>query len=968
MVLVLLVTSLIGLVGFLALAIDLGMLAIAKSQCQNAADVIATAGARTLNGDTTASNFNNYNNVDPIARSTAGVNYVLSRQINTTGTDSLTAKPTVEIKVGQYLYDRSAAVFRVSMPTVAGTRADATQNWSLVQATVRSSGNALFSRIFGKQLLGVTANASAVHRPRDTVIILDFSGSMRYSSILGVQDDGTGGNYSNNPDPIVPKFGSYSDTTNAAMVQTRTFSSGSPSNFTAAVNANSNRTPIVEAFYSDYQPTRTSPTPAKAFTSGGNGDSEGYVSGDKSLKITRNTGSSYAKTLEEIAFSDFTGTGTARRSPAFETSGYGLSALNYGASGFQGWTRGPAYYGKTFFIWPPDPRDATATGAADYGTNGEGSANNAKDWRQRFFLMQATSHVGSTTSASLTGPWIPVDDNARLWNEAGHWRSPRYNYTAATGSSANFTALNGNQREFYRVNYRAILRWLFTEGPDPFPAKLMAGRILYYDAKPNWSDANLNTRWWSWNTSARPSSTVPSGMTRQQYHNEWFWKDYIDFVLGISCSGGGGSTGRCDWTTYNPSGSSYDRPSVTPLTGYGDDFVWGTVRITPKADLTGTTKPYMHSLDNPRRPKNHFWFGPLSMVDYITCDSLSNTTRYLYSPGTSYEAPLYALKIGISAAIKNIRLNHPNDVVSLIFFSDSRFKRARVGLGRDYQRMLDSLWFPQATLNNYNGGTATPVSPFDSDNREGTPRADGGTSYPLSLMWAFNQFSDADSELKTYNSSGQAGETGGYGRRGSRRLIIFETDGLPNTVVSDSGGTAIQPLTKAQNAQGANTSYYKVRYKPSSADSYTTTYLSDNNSTVVNQIRDVCNQICGLESTSGFSTIRKPVYLHALGFGPAIQPGSSARTAALTTLQMMEQIGQTQDANAGTPLPTPGVPFRLPDGSMEPFTDKIPEFKLIYGPDGINPDGSIAPGGVADKLQKAIDMILTQDVKIALIE
>jgi hypothetical protein len=58
----------------------------------------------------------------------------------------------------------------------------------------------------------------------------------------------------------------------------------------------------------------------------------------------------------------------------------------YGYSGgavpnWSGYTQGPGYWGKTFFIWPPDPRGATkACTAANFANNG------AMDWRQRFFI------------------------------------------------------------------------------------------------------------------------------------------------------------------------------------------------------------------------------------------------------------------------------------------------------------------------------------------------------------------------------------------------------------------------------------------------------------------------------------------------------------------------------------------------------------------------------------------------------
>ena len=54
----LLALSMVALLGFLALAIDIGMLAIAKTQAQNAADLAALTAARTLNGNST----NTYNN------------------------------------------------------------------------------------------------------------------------------------------------------------------------------------------------------------------------------------------------------------------------------------------------------------------------------------------------------------------------------------------------------------------------------------------------------------------------------------------------------------------------------------------------------------------------------------------------------------------------------------------------------------------------------------------------------------------------------------------------------------------------------------------------------------------------------------------------------------------------------------------------------------------------------------------
>ena len=51
-VLPLVTVCLVGLMAFIALAIDIGMMALARTQSQSAADIAALAGARTLNGQT----------------------------------------------------------------------------------------------------------------------------------------------------------------------------------------------------------------------------------------------------------------------------------------------------------------------------------------------------------------------------------------------------------------------------------------------------------------------------------------------------------------------------------------------------------------------------------------------------------------------------------------------------------------------------------------------------------------------------------------------------------------------------------------------------------------------------------------------------------------------------------------------------------------------------------------------------
>ena len=120
---------------------------------------------------------------------------------------------------------------------------------------------------------------------------------------------------------------------------------------------------------------------------------------------------------------------------------------------------------------------------------------------------------------------------------------------------------------------------------------------------------------------------------------------------------------------------------------------------------TNADSPYMHYNDNPIRPRAHFWFGPMTMVDFLGCYNLwfdvsPNCSRFCWWPGTCHEFPQYACKLGIQAALNDINNNHPNDYVSLITFSTpkdsaARFVQvARAATGEDYRGLLRDMSLP----------------------------------------------------------------------------------------------------------------------------------------------------------------------------------------------------------------------------------------------------------------------------------
>ena len=193
-VLPLVALTIVAQLSFLALAIDLGMLAIAKTQVQNAADLAALTAARTSNGDATSTY--NQSAATTNAQNALTYNSILGKAIQSS---------QLQLSYGSYDYNQTTQTFNANFPATSGMPNTA------VDATVTS--NSLpggFSKIFGSQFLpNVSATAQAVHRPRDIALVMDLSSSMRYGTLLGF-DIQTSTRTTNNPDTLVPTFGHYS--------------------------------------------------------------------------------------------------------------------------------------------------------------------------------------------------------------------------------------------------------------------------------------------------------------------------------------------------------------------------------------------------------------------------------------------------------------------------------------------------------------------------------------------------------------------------------------------------------------------------------------------------------------------------------------------------------------------------------------------------------------------------------------
>src|SRR5262249_8052172 len=158
----------------------------------------------------------------------------------------------------------------------------------------------------------------------------------------------------------------------------------------------------------------------------------------------------------------------------------------------------------------------------------------------------------------------------------------------------------------------------------------------------------------------------------------------------------------------------------------------------------------------------------MTLVDFL---GNMNVGARQWMPGTITEAPMWQCKAGVQAALKDIRSNHPNDLVSLVSFSKpagyspstgselqpGTYNSARSARGRNYNKMTNSLYFATSVA-----ATGTEIHPYDP-NMSDVPKSIGGTCYAMGLMLAYNQFSRGagDADLRAFASSpappGQAG-------------------------------------------------------------------------------------------------------------------------------------------------------------------------------------------------------------------
>jgi Flp pilus assembly protein TadG len=838
-VLPLMVVCLVGMCGFVGLAIDLGLVAVAKTQCQNAADAAAMAGARSLDG-TPGQNLGSTTTVGSAmsnCQAIAMANIVLNQNIQASN---------VVMLFGTFHYDTTNQVFTPTFPDSNGTLPTG-DNYNLVQVTINTTVQTTFASAFAainpsfQSMMGVSAVSQAAHRPRDVCIILDYSGSMNNESDLwnneayldNGQNNTTLGyiwpqpantNFtSNNLETVYPLFGPYSqnnnygDYTSWPNLLCPAASSGPSNYFNTPSKVGNNTVPAtasmigksnvsipalgVVAQVGDYYANpRGAGTLTAAFTSQPDtyattpvGDTYLSNQGGSSKTWSSPAGSTYTTTVATTV-NDIRGTTTL--DSTWESQGY--KAVT--GSPFKGHTVGPRYWGKTFFMWPPDP------------TN---------DWRRNFFFE----------ADGVT----PLDDNNMMFKNAypGYLDPP------------------GN----YVINYKAILNWIRNTGTNPFPNQMRSGDIQFYSSIPSDVPASAYNH-------NNPNYNITNTDQR-------FWKEYIDWVLGV-------------WRS--PEGNV--QHTQNPTCSIGPDFVFGTVQITGKP----TDGRYMDYKDNVWRPRHRMWFGPMTMIQFMLDTGIV--------PGTAHDISMYPMKSGVGAALQDIQNNHPNDKVALLPFSRPQFtndnpsngswNNPQYNLNNNYTAMLNSMWLPNVT--------SSDQAPWDTATVQ-IPHAHGdwnaNTSSSYGFMLAYNQYSSST----TVSAAG----VGGLGRKGSTRLIIYETDGMANEDSVPTGGT------NGFVNNGKYNSYYAI------LPGQTVNGAGYSQTNLLQVVEAICNKDDSTAFRSlpsgyptppaypGYATPSKPVIVHCIAFGAIFEAPNSIQTSSVSLLQQISTIGGTVFPANSTP-------------------------------------------------------------------
>jgi len=318
--------------------------------------------------------------------------------------------------------------------------------------------------------------------------------------------------------------------------------------------------------------------------------------------------------------------------------------------------------------------------------------------------------------------------------------------------------------------------------------------------------------------------------------------------------------------------------------------------------------------------------------------------------GTVREAQCWQLKAAVNSALDDIRNNHPNDFVGIsMFASRTNFDVPPAPMSQDWFTLKNVLFFPKATVAAVKANPNSTVedrpysSTFANNNTDLIPNGSGSTDPLSGLAIGYN--------LLSSSTQLAAADYGARGRRGAAKIVIFETDGVPNNT-----------RTWAPTGSGVDT-----RYVNSGTVEYWTldnTFQASAKPHAQAAIK-VAQRVGAQQTTSGlsgYSTPSTPARVYAIGFGYIFNGYDGTNFGTLTTtaqdslrfLLRVQQVGNTS-------------------GPGDPPTASIPLEQVVTGayqrPDPTQPENPVTnPPGRIEKLRLGLERIFQSGVQVTLVE
>jgi hypothetical protein len=316
----------------------------------------------------------------------------------------------------------------------------------------------------------------------------------------------------------------------------------------------------------------------------------------------------------------------------------------------------------------------------------------------------------------------------------------------------------------------------------------------------------------------------------------------------------------------------------------------------------------------------------------------------------------------MTSALDDVRFNHPNDFAGLAFFANrANFRTPRAPMGQNWFLLKNALYFRQNTTYLLNASAANTLEHRFADTNFGNqdmheiPNSQGGTDPATGLSVAYNLLSSSTNLNTTTASFSGGGNSlsnvrlyGDRGRRGASKIVIFETDGVPN-----------QNQNMRYTGTGANTHFTNSTGASPAGTGLASTFSHPNvNNTAARSALSVAQMICAQTTATpaGHSTPGNTARVYAIGFGdlfegwPTVTAMSGDGQGAHEFLLAMQKVGNTS-ASSDAALPERQVitgPYQRPD----PTAPASPT----------NPDGRI------EKLRDALERIFQSGVQVTLLE